>query len=332
MKISIIKPGLLSTVQDLGRHLFLSQAVPVSGAMDTLASRVANIALGNDDHCAVIEFTYADVSFKAETDLLIAYSGDGAILISGNKRLPADRPIHIPKGNEIELGNNPAGSRTYLAIAGGFDMPEVLGSKSTYLVARFGGLDGRVLKAGDALSSDEAISATSKAIVESLNGNAINYPKWSIARQELRTVNRYKIRVVPAKEFTWFKGESIINFLSKPYKIGLRSNRMGFHLEGDQIIRNKKEELLSTAVTPGTIQVTGDGTMILLMADCQTTGGYPRIAHVAAVDMPLCAQLKPGDAVYFEEIGRNDAEILYLERERDLRKIAATITNKFLQR
>jgi antagonist of KipI len=110
----------------------------------------------------------------------------------------------------------------------------------------------------------------------------------------------------------------------------MRSNRMGYHLEGAAINRIVKEELLSTAVTPGTIQVTGNGSMIMLMADCQTTGGYPRIAQVAAVDMPLCGQLKPGDAIYFREITFDEAEILYIEREKQLHKLSIAVKNKFL--
>jgi antagonist of KipI len=138
------------------------------------------------------------------------------------------------------------------------------------------------------------------------------------------------IRVVPANEFTWFDGLSLIDFLSKPYKLSLNSNRMGYHLEGPVINRLVKDELLSTAVVPGTIQVTGSGSMVLLMADCQTTGGYPRIAQVAAVDMPLCAQLKPGDSIHFKEISRQEAEILLLAREEELRKLANAVKHRYL--
>jgi antagonist of KipI len=329
MQISLIKPGILSTLQDLGRQDYLSHAVPVSGAMDTLSAHIANKAVGNEDNAAVIEFTYANVEFKCETDILIAYSGDGAIFKGGNQFLPAERPVFIPAETIISLIKNPAGSRTYLAISGGWDVPEILGSRSTYLTAAFGGLQGRQLQSGDILFNINPSTATATKILNKLKGEAINYPEWSIARQLFLSANQHFIRVVPAREFTWFDGRSIADFLSSPYKLSLRSNRMGYHLEGASLNRLVKKELLSTAVTPGTIQVTGNGSLVLLMADCQTTGGYPRIAQVAAVDLPLCGQLSPGDEIYFKEISRHEAETLYLEREQQLSRLTTAVQYKF---
>lgn len=327
MQISILKPGLLSTIQDLGRHLYLSDAVPVSGAMDTLSARIANKAIGNEDNAAVIEFTFANAEFKAETDILIAYAGDGAIFKAENVALPSERPVFIPAGTVINLIKNPKGSRTYLAVSGGWDVPEILSSRSTYLTASFGGFHGRQLKSGDTLFNIN--QSTSTNILNKLKGDVINYPKWSIARQLFIQVDKNIIRVVPAQEFTWFDGRSIVDFLSSPYKLSLRSNRMGYHLEGAAINPIVRKELLSTAVLPGTIQVTGNGSMILLMADCQTTGGYPRIAQVAAVDLPLCGQLNPGNEIFFKEICHQEAEMLYFEREEQLRKLTITIQHKF---
>ncbi len=329
MQISLIKPGFLSTIQDLGRHLYLSDAVPISGAMDTLSAKIANKAVGNEDNAAVIEFTYANAEFKAETAILVAYAGDGAIFKTGTKLLPAERPIFIPAGTIISLIKNPTGSRTYLAVSGGWDVPEILSSRSTYLTASFGGLQGRQLQSGDTLFNLNTLTATAKNILNKLKGEVINHPEWSIARQLFLPANQKFIRVVPAREFNWFDGRSIVDFLSSPYKLSLRSNRMGYHLEGAIINRLVKKELLSTAVVPGTIQVTGNGSMVLLMADCQTTGGYPRIAQVAAVDLPLCGQLNPNDEIYFKEISRPEAETLYLEREQQLKSLTTAIQYKF---
>lgn len=325
MQISLIKPGIFSTIQDLGRHRYLSDAVPISGVMDTLSAKIANKAVGNEDNAAVIEFTYANAEFEAETNILIAYAGDGAIFKAENLDLPSDKPVFIPAGTVIRLIKNPKGSRTYLAVSGGWDVPEILGSRSTYLTASFGGLQGRQLQSGDTLRNCDSSAETAKKIWEKLQGDKINYPEWSIARQLFLPVNQKLIRVVPAQEFNWFNGRSIIDFLSSPYKLSLRSNRMGYHLEGISINSLTKKELLSTAVAPGTIQVTGNGSMILLMADCQTTGGYPRIAQVAAVDLPLCAQLNPGDELFFKEICRREAELLYFEREQQLKKLTIAI-------
>lgn len=329
MKISIIKPGILSTVQDLGRMDYLAQAVPVSGAMDSLSARMANKAVGNNDDEATIEFTYAAAAFKADTDLLIAYAGDGAMLSCGLKTLPMERPIFLPAGSMVKLVNNPEGARTYLAIAGGWDLPKVLDSRSTYLPAGFGGYQGRALKTDDHLNSIEPLNQVSLNILNKLKGDKIHYLPWSIPREPLILGDRKLIRVIPAHEFTWFDSRSIIDFLSASFSVGLNSNRMGYHLEGSKISRLNKEELLSTAVCMGTIQVTGSGNMILLMADCQTTGGYPRIAQVAAVDLPLCGQLKPGDSIRFTGISREEAEILYIEREKELARLTISVNSRF---
>jgi antagonist of KipI len=321
---------MLSTIQDMGRRLYLSQAVPLSGPIDTLSARIVNKALYNEDHAAVIEFTYANAAFEAETDILIAYAGDGAVLKGNDKELPAERPVFIPCGTMIRLINNNSGSRTYLSVAGGWDVHEILGSRSTYLTAALGGLQGRALQPGDILNSIEGINPVTQRILNSLNGDKISYPEWGLARQRLLPVDRKTIRVIPGREYNWFESKSIQDFLSTPYTLSLRSNRMGYHLEGATIERTIKDELLSTAVTPGTIQVTGNGSMVILMADCQTTGGYPRIAQVAAVDLPLCGQLKPGDAVYFKEISHREAEMLYIEREKQLQRLGNAVKNRFL--
>lgn len=329
MEISIIKAGLLTTVQDCGRYQHLAEAIPVSGAMDQLAHRLANKAVGNDDNLATLEFTYANASFKALTDILIAYSGDGALLTYNGEVMPAEKPLFFAAGAVLTFIHNPNGVRTYLAVAGGWEVPEVLGSKSTYLPVKFGGFEGRKLAAGDVLRSSEVISTVAAAIMQQLSSKALIYPNWRILRESLLPLNRKIIRVVLANEFSWFDANSIIAFLTKPYQIALRSDRMGYHLSGKAMVRKTKKELLSTAVTHGIIQVTGNGDLVILMADCQTTGGYPRIAHVAAVDLPLCAQLKPGDEISFTEISSDEAEELYLQQEHDLLLITNAINIKY---
>jgi len=326
MQIRITKAGIYSSIQGLGRWAHLSEGVPLSGAMDTLSARIANIALGNPERAALIEFTYGNAAFKAEEDLLIAYSGSGATLHIGKQELPADRPLFIPKKTSLHWKTNPQGCRTYLAVAGGWDVPEILGDTSTYVAASFGGFQGRTLQVGDQLRARKSISPQTQTIWETLKGQQLNFPDWQIARRLLLAPDHKLIRVIPAHEFTWFQGGSLVDFLSRSFTVSLNSNRMGYHLDGAPMKRLVKEELLSTAVAPGTIQVTGDGSLILLMADCQTTGGYPRLAQVAAVDLPLCGQLKPGDQVRFTEISRKDAERLYLRRERSWSRLRIAIS------
>lgn len=328
MQIKLIKPGILTTVQDLGRPEFKGNAIPLSGAMDRLSARLANKAIGNADTEATLEFTFADAAFTTITAVLISYSGEGAFLKIGNELLPANCPIYIPASTTISLTNNQAGCRTYLAIAGGWRVDEVLGSRSTYITGQFGGYKGRALLSNDMLSAQETCTSLNKKILSSLQGNAINYPSWRLSSPLYRK-KKNEIRVVPGEEFGWFDGKSIVTFLQESFKVSLQSNRMGFQLDGPLLKKIRKEELLSTAVTFGTIQVTGNGSLIILMADAQTTGGYPRIAQVAMVDLPICAQLKPNDYLSFKEISRVDAESMYLEQERVLTLIDTSIRHKF---
>lgn len=331
MEIIIIKPGLLSSIQDHGRYLFLDQGVPVSGVMDILSARMANIAIGNDENEAVLEFTYGNAEFKTSTNILIAYSGEGGIIKSADLLIPSDRPVFIPSGTTLSLIKEASttGSRTYLSVAGGWDVPEILGSRSTYLSASFGGLCGRLLQARDTLKGGSILTPITNKILNTLSGIHINYTDWSLPKKRFNGNVKNTIRIIMARESSWFDSESVSTFLSAPYTLSLQSNRMGYHLEGAMIKRVKNEELLSTAVTPGTIQVTGSGSLVLLMADCQTTGGYPRIAQVAAVDLSLCGQLSPGNVVYFTEIKREQAEKLYIERDIYFQNLTKAVNNRF---
>lgn len=330
MQIKILKSGLLSTLQDMGRYGYLAQAVPISGVMDNLSARLANLAVGNKDTATLIEFTYGGASFEALSDLQIAFSGSGAHLHCRQKVIPSYKPVFIPQGEILTLNNNVNGARSYLAIAGGWQADEVMGSRSTYLSAAFGGFKGRALQSGDILATDKAETLPGDNFWKQLQGKTIKYPKWHISPDLFLPPNRKQIRVFKGREWDLFHDEAISHFYKKAFEVGLESNRMGYRLIGEALQLKKSEEMLSTAVCPGTIQVSGNGAPILLMADCQTTGGYPRIAQVAAVDLPLCAQLKPGDPIYFKEITYTEAEMLYLERENKLQQLQFTLNNKFL--
>jgi antagonist of KipI len=320
MRIVFKKAGLLSTVQDLGRVKYLAQAVPVSGMMDQVSARIANKLVGNMDNAAVIEFTYGGIEFTAVTDLLIAFSGLGKSIKANNDQIPFNKPVFIPAGAMVSIQNHASNCRIYLAIAGGWDVPVILESRSTFLTAKFGGFEGRRLKDNDELKSIKSLSDSAKAMMQELKGSKINYTNWGINPKEFAAIGSKTIRVIAGNEANWFDDQSIQNFYSMPYKLTSNCNRMGYHLEGVPLSRNEfgNKEMLSTAVTPGTIQVTGNGSLILLMADCQTTGGYPRIAKVAEVDMPLCGQLKAHDVIHFEQINWNEAEMLYLKQEKNM--------------
>lgn len=329
MIITIKNPGLLATIQDLGRANFLSQGMPYSGAMDKFSAQVANLALGNPGNCAVIEFTQSGASFTAETDMLIAFSGGGSFLMAGNLLLPPHRPVFVPARSSFYLRHSQRGCRSYLAVAGGWDVPEVMGSRSTYLPAKTGGLQGRCLESGDRLINTGLFTPETESILRALSGDKISFPAWSLSHAPAAKPGHVVIRVMPGPEFTWFDEDAKRRFLSQPFFIKNNSNRTGYRLSGKPLNRVSGKELLSTAVVPGTVQVTGSGEAILLMADAQTTGGYPRIAQVAAVDLPLCAQLKTGNSVSFVQVDRREAETLYLQQQESLHKIALAIKLKY---
>ncbi|RYY35208.1 MAG: biotin-dependent carboxyltransferase family protein [Sphingobacteriaceae bacterium] len=328
MRIRIIKPGVLSTVQDLGRRLHADKAVPVSGAMDTVSARMANIAVGNDDNCAVLELTYAGAVFFAETDVLIAWSGEGSALVVNNVFLPKNKPVFIPAGNYIEQKGTGKGCRIYLAIAGGWDVPEVLGSRSTYLPAAFGGVKGRTLQVGDVLSSQN-YAVIAAGILRELTGGEVRYTNWQIAPAYFYQDGIKEIYVIPGHEFNRFNGASVIAFFTEAYTVSNDSNRMGINLAGPVLTKHNDAEILSTAVTPGTIQVTNSAQPVLLMADGQTTGGYPRIAQVAAASLPTCGQLVPGDKVLFKQITWHEAETMLTALEDHLHKARLAISHKY---
>ena len=329
MSIRIIKPGVFSTVQDLGRARFLDQAVPVSGAMDKVSVSIANLLVGNATDAAVIEIVDGNFEYITREDVLMALvSGDAHFEID-HKATPVNRPLFIRKGATIHLKNNIGGRYSYLAIAGGWDVPDVLGSKSTFVTAGFGGYQGRPLRKGDELMAAQTYSAQNKMLFDHLKSETVNWPAWSApAKQFLATASSI-VRVIVGTEFNWFEEKAVVHFFSKSYQFS-NANRMGIRLQGANITRKQshQSELLSTAVVPGIIQVTGDGSLILLMADCQTTGGYPRLAKVIEIDLPLCAQCKPGQPLQFELINLEEAEKLYLDREKEFQKLATAIQLK----
>lgn len=329
MSIKIIKPGIFSTVQDLGRTAFLDQAVPVSGVMDMVSARIANILVGNDENAALIEIVDGNFECITQADVLMALvSGNTAFEIN-NKVMPINRPLFLPKGSIIQLKNNVEGRYAYFAIAGGWDVPEVLGSKSTFVTAAFGGHEGRLLKKDDELVAIQTLSKQNELLLQHLKSETVNWTNWYVPARQFLAASNSKVRVIMGREFDWLEDSSVADFFTKPYQFS-HANRMGYRLEGSKIIRKKshQSELLSTAVVPGTIQVTGDGSLILLMADSQTTGGYPRLGKVAAIDLPICAQLKPGQAIHFELINLKEAEKLYLDLQSDFQKLATAIQLK----
>ena len=317
MGIRILKPGLLTTLQDLGRYGYQKSGIVVSGAMDTLALRIGNLLLGNPVNEAGLEITLVGPSVIFEEDQLMAITGGNLSPLINGLPVAMWRPIYVQKGDKLSFGRAVDGCRTYLSVYGGFDVPEIMFSKSTYLRATIGGWKGRAVKANDLLPFRKLYPQHAKKFGWSAGGNI--YPDLSVRN----------IRVIQGPEFNQFTEQSISVFFEQSYAISNASDRMGYRLNGPLLERKSAVELLSSAVTFGTVQVPPEGIPIVLMADHQTTGGYPRIVQVIGVDLPLLAQISPGQKITFELITLAQAQSLLLVREQKMNQLQQTLNLRY---
>ncbi|SDJ51186.1 5-oxoprolinase subunit C family protein [Salimicrobium halophilum] len=330
--IEVLEAGLFTTIQDSGRAGYQKYGVSVGGAVDTVAHRLANIVIGNDENDATLEMTLQGAAFHfREAALLSITGGDMQPRIDGVP-VPMWRPVYVHKGNELRFGNAVKGARTYIAVAGGFQADEFLGSASTYLQAGFGGHEGRAFQKGGTLERNRS-SAMSERIVDQLTEKRINGPfaasDWWVSDMAVPMNNQGEaIRVFEGRHHHLFEEESIRSFTEEAYQVDTKSDRMGIRLKGEPLNLSVKEEIISEPVTFGTIQVPQNGQPIVLLADRQTTGGYPKLAQVASADFSKLGQVKPGDKVRFMMIPHREAERLLLEQEQYIRWCRSAIRRK----
>lgn len=303
MSLFVQKAGILTTIQDGGRTGSRSLGINPSGAMDRTAMSLINLLLGNNENEAVIEMHFPAGEFVFEVDCSFAVGGaDLGAVLNGIEIANWSSAI-ARRGDRLRFTNRQNGNRAYLAVAGGFSIPEWLGSKSTNIAAGAGGIGGRRLQAGDRIGFLNPITCKTQRLGPTMT------PKY----------NRFPtVRVIAGAEFDELTAISERTFLREGFKVTNESNRMGFRLSGMPISLLDTNRMVSAAVTFGTIQLLPDGQMIVLMADHQTAGGYPRIANVISADLPLLAQLGPGDGVGFRLVSIDEAEFLLARREKDL--------------
>ncbi len=316
MSLRVLKPGLLTTVQDRGRHGLQHLGVVPCGAMDTVALELANALVGNHASDAVLEINLIGPEVELGADALVALCGAEMEAHAGTAPLPANRPVYLEKGTILRTGRTTLGSRAYLAVAGGIVVPPVLGSRSTYLPARFGGLEGRALRGGDVLPLLKNVGDLSVNRYRRLPGRrtkaGLGTVGWMAPSLTLPTSEPVLIHAMEGRHHGLFDGASRRAFFEAVWKVTPDSNRMGFRLAGPVLARSEAAELLSEPACLGSVQVPAAGLPIALMADHQTTGGYPKIAEIAGADVPRLAQLAPGGAVHFARCT--------LEQARDLRR------------
>ncbi|MFN0138929.1 MAG: biotin-dependent carboxyltransferase family protein [Pyrinomonadaceae bacterium] len=310
MSITFQKSGILTTLQDLGRFGYRRFGVNPNGAMDESAARLVNILIGNPDTSgneAVLEMHFPAPQIVFEANAVIAIGGASLSPDLDDEPIENWRPYFAKKGSQLKFQNKTNGNRAYLAVHGGFKLHRWLESASTNLAAKIGGLDGRKLAVGDRLSFNIEVNTP---------------PDLARARVSISLLPSYSrfptVRVIAGAEFGLLSEKSQQEILTHDFTISTNSDRMGFRLQGQPIALSRPYELVSAAVSFGTVQLLPDGQLIVLMADHQTSGGYPRIAHVISRDLPLVAQLGANDKVAFHMISLDEAEQLALEFENEL--------------
>jgi biotin-dependent carboxylase uncharacterized domain len=303
MGLTLIKSGILTTFQDLGRSGFRRFGINPGGAMDRTAARLVNILLGNDETEAVLEMHFPAPVFRFETDAVFALGGADFAARLNEKDIENWRPFVARKGDTLSFPERRLGARLYLAVRGGFETEKWFDSASANLKAGI----------GKALSKDDEIRF--KIQESKIEDHKNNY---RISSSLLPRYSRFPtVRVTPGAEFGFLSSAGAEIFLKNSFTISPQSDRMGFRLQGKPVHLSEKIELVSSATSFGTIQLLPDGQLVILMADHQTTGGYPRLAHVAEIDLPLVAQLSANDKIYFQMISPAEAEDLIFEREKD---------------
>ncbi|WP_088553375.1 5-oxoprolinase subunit PxpB, partial [Calderihabitans maritimus] len=317
----VLKPGMLTTVQDLGRYGYQEFGVPVAGAMDQFALRAANLLVGNREEDACLEITLMGPTLRVLNDTVLAVTGaDLGPTLDGHP-IPLWQAVAARAGSILAFSGPRRGSRSYLAIAGGIDVPLVMGSRSTYLRGRLGGYQGRALRVGDILcrgpagktSLDLARRFVPSALIPPLAGDTI------------------EVRVILGPQDDYFSAEGINTLLTAEYTVSNSSDRMGYRLTGPPIAHKGPTDIISDGVAPGSIQVPANGLPIVMMADRQTTGGYPKIATVITPDLDKLAQAQPGDRIRFRQVSVEKAHEILKGYEGRLSMLRNWLTGKSMR-
>jgi len=292
--IQVQSPGLFTTVQDLGREGFGPMGVSPSGAADPIALRLGNRLVGNPENAAGLEMTLLGGAFAFPDGAIVALTGSDF-----SPPVPLWTSIHVPPGETLRLGPTRTGARCYLCVQGGIEVPLFLASASTHILSGLGGLEGRPLRKGDALTIGSATGV---------------FRKRTVAPNALERLSPRKLlRVTPGPQWDWFADPSA--FYAGAYRVTEEANRMGLRLEGTAVSVPSHGQMISEGVSLGAIQIPAGGRPIILFVEQQTTGGYPKIANVIAADIPSVGQLRPRDEIRFEEVTFETARSLLREQE-----------------
>ena len=311
MSLKILKTGMLDSIQDMGRFGYQQFGINPTGCMDKYAAAIANSLVCNDGNEAVIEIHFPGPSILFEQAAMIAITGaDFNATVNGNS-VPVNKPVFVNKNETLQFQSPKNKSRCYLAIKGGIKLDKWLNSYSTNLKAEAGGFYGRRLLKDDVIElNDEQNDLT-------LNEEAFRVLPWQVNENIGDDLSR-EILVIEGSEWNWIDKQSQEKFLKNPFFISHSSDRMGYRLASEPLQPSIKTELISSAVSFGTIQLLPDGQLIILMADHQTTGGYPRLGNIISAQLSKLAQMKAGDEIHFRFTDYQTAETLLIKQQQHL--------------
>ena len=312
MSITVLNPGLLTTVQDQGRIGYQQFGVSVSGVMDPRSASLANILVGNDEKEAVLECTMMGPHLQFNQANCIAITGGDLMPTLDGKPIPNYTAVKVEAGQVLKFTMPKTGCRAFIAFAGGLDIPEVMGSRSTYMKAKIGGVEGRKLAKDDVIGF-----RAPKAELKNMNFRSM--ASEFVPRKE------YTVRVVLGPQDDYFTDAGIQTFLSEVYSVTAEFDRMGCRLEGAVIQHKEGGDIISDGIAFGAIQVPSSGQPIIMLGDRQTTGGYTKIANVISADFRILAQLKQGDKVRFEKVSVKAAQDALLTQRAALRTIRSAL-------
>ena len=311
MSLKIIKAGILDSVQDMGRIGYQHLGINPSGAMGRVAAQTANMLVGNNINEAVIEMHFPAAAFLMQQTAIIAISGADFLPTINGEPIPLWHPVLTNKNSLLQFEQLKSGARTYIAVKGGLQIPEWLNSYSTNLKAIAGGFNGRAFKKDDVIAFRTQTDYSNFF----LEKDVIVLPwqadtKWNLSGN--------KIFIVPGNEWSWLNNTSQYNLLNQSFIISAAADRMGYRLIGTSLITDNKTELISSPVSFGTVQLLPDGQLIILMADHQTTGGYPRVGYVITAHLSQLAQMRPGEKINFSMTEIKTAEELLIKQQQHL--------------
>lgn len=313
MGIKIISGGFLTTIQDLGRFGYQETGMAVSGVMDTRAASLANILVGNDENEAVIEVTMMGPTIEFTADNMVAVTGGDLGAAIDGVPVTQYEAVLVKAGQTLKFGGMKSGARAFIAFAGGLDVPVVMGSKSTNLKSKIGGLEGRKLTAGDEIGF-----ASPKTWLPNMKKRKLPVPDFS--------AKEHTLRVILGPQNDYFMQRGIDTFLNSTYTISNEYDRMGCRMEGNVIRHKNGGDIITDGISFGAVQVPSHGNPIVMMADHQTTGGYTKIANVISVDLPILAQCMPGHKIRFKWVTVDEAQDLYCAEKKEFAALKAELS------